>query len=260
MAAKRNFDKNSFLALLTAKSMSTGDIAKKMRCDKVTALKYLRELKAEKRVIETRISSTSNVWELNFENQILIGDCAETLKLAIVEPDLNELNGSEWTQLSKSVQRYNSPITMKRKAHGAAFPFDLAQHFIKIYSKKGDTVFDPFVGVGTALDAANTLERHAYGTEINEEFIKLFNLGIDPKDGILNPEYDRVIISDTVFNLTKYIHHESIDLIVTSPPYANLLNLIRREFADKDFKGNIYKNQSRKLAKPYSEHEEDLGN
>ena len=80
MAAKRNFDKRDFLSLLSREPLSTGEIARKMRCDKVTALKYLRELKAEKRVIETRISSTSNVWQLNFENQILIGDCAETLK------------------------------------------------------------------------------------------------------------------------------------------------------------------------------------
>jgi len=47
MAAKRNFDKNSFLSLLSQESMSTGDIARVMKCDKVTALKYLKELKVE---------------------------------------------------------------------------------------------------------------------------------------------------------------------------------------------------------------------
>ena len=80
MAAQRNFDKRDFLSLLSREALSTGEIARKIKCDKVTALKYLKELKAEKRVIETRISSTSNVWQLNFDNQILIGDCAETLK------------------------------------------------------------------------------------------------------------------------------------------------------------------------------------
>ena len=80
MAAQRNFDKRDFLSLLRRETLSTGEIARKIKCDKVTALKYLKELKAEKRVIETRISSTSNVWQLNFDNQILIGDCAETLK------------------------------------------------------------------------------------------------------------------------------------------------------------------------------------
>ena len=113
MAAKRNFDERDFLALLTTKSMSTGCIAKKMRCDKVTALKYLRELKTEKRVIETRISSTSNVWQLNFENQILIGDCAETLKnietesvdLIVTDPPYSlSFRGLSWDKALPSLE------------------------------------------------------------------------------------------------------------------------------------------------------------
>lgn len=60
--------------------------------------------------------------------------------------------------------------------------------------------------------------------------------------------------------MNKYIPKESIDLILTSPPYSHLLNIIRKKFADKDFKGNKYKNQSRKLAKPYSSSNKDLGN
>jgi predicted methyltransferase len=80
MSAKREFNGEDILVLLSTKSMSTGDIARKIKCSRVTALKYLRELKAEKRVIEARISTNLNVWQLNFENQILIGDCAETLK------------------------------------------------------------------------------------------------------------------------------------------------------------------------------------
>ena len=80
MSAQRNFDTKDILFLLSKEALSTGDVAKQIRCSRITALKYIRELKAEKRVIETRISSTSNVWQLNFDNQILIGDCAETLK------------------------------------------------------------------------------------------------------------------------------------------------------------------------------------
>jgi len=61
-------------------------------------------------------------------------------------------------------------------------------------------------------------------------------------------------------NVCKHLPVDSVDFILTSPPYANLLNKIRENFADKDYNGNPYKNQSRKLAKPYSKHEEDLGN
>jgi len=174
--------------------------------------------------------------------------------------ELNDLNGSEWTIHSKSVQSFNSPITSKRKEHGAAFPISLAKHFIKIYSKPGDTILDPFAGVGTTLDAANILKRHSIGIELNENFIKLFNQGIDPKDGKSHTDYRRIMIQESALNINKHLSFESVDFILTSPPYANLLNKIRENFADKDYNGNPYKNQGRKLAKPYSKHEEDLGN
>ena len=86
MPAKRIFNVNDFLALLHKEStlptgLSTGSIARKIRCNRGTALKYLKELKAEKQITETRISNTLNLWKLTYsENQIMIGDCAETLK------------------------------------------------------------------------------------------------------------------------------------------------------------------------------------
>ncbi len=184
----------------------------------------------------------------------------EFLKKNISESTLNDLNGSEWTKHSKSVLTFNSPITEKRKIHGAAFPIDLAKHFIKIYSKKNDVILDPFAGVGTTLDAANILDRHSVGFELNNKFIELFKKGIDKKDGNLNSNYKRIMINNTSLNIDKFIPDNTIDFILTSPPYANLLNNIRDNFADKDYKGNPYKNQSRKLAKPYSNNDKDFGN
>lgn len=174
--------------------------------------------------------------------------------------ELNDLDGSEWTIHGKSVQNFNGPITEKRKKHGAAFPISLAKHFIKIYSKPEDIVLDPFAGVGTTMDAANILQRHSVGIEINNDFIQLINEGVDAKDGKQNFNYKRIAIQDSALNINKYFFSESIDFVLTSPPYSNLLNNIRERFGDKDYEGNPYKNQSRKLAKPYSQNGEDLGN
>jgi hypothetical protein len=81
ISAKRIFKVDDFLALLHVRSLSTGDIARKLKCNRGTALKYLKELKSKKQVIETRISNTLNSWKLTlFRNPILIGDCAKTLK------------------------------------------------------------------------------------------------------------------------------------------------------------------------------------
>ena len=63
MPAKRIFKFEDFLAMLRI-PLSTGKIARKLRCNRGTALKYLKELKAKKQVLETRISTNLNVWKL----------------------------------------------------------------------------------------------------------------------------------------------------------------------------------------------------
>jgi hypothetical protein len=63
MPAKRMFNVKDFLELLHI-PLSTGEIARKIRCNRGTALNYLKELKAKKQVIETRISTNLNIWKL----------------------------------------------------------------------------------------------------------------------------------------------------------------------------------------------------
>ena len=52
-------------------------------------------------------------------------------------------------------------------AHSAAYPVPLPEFFIKAFSDKGDTIYDPFMGSGTTLIAAEKNGRIAYGTEIS---------------------------------------------------------------------------------------------
>ncbi|MBM3179042.1 MAG: site-specific DNA-methyltransferase [Chloroflexi bacterium] len=61
------------------------------------------------------------------------------------------------------------------KNHSAVFPLDLPEWFIKLFTKSGDTVLDPFAGSGTTLLAALNLGRHFIGIDINIEYIQLSN-------------------------------------------------------------------------------------
>ena len=59
------------------------------------------------------------------------------------------------------------------RRHAAAFPDALPEWFIKLFSKPGDTVLDPFSGSGTTMRVAHGLGRHAMGIELLKEYCEL---------------------------------------------------------------------------------------
>lgn len=61
------------------------------------------------------------------------------------------------------------------KNHSAVFPRDLPQWFIKLFTKPGDIVLDPFIGSGTTALAALQLGRHFVGIDISNEYAELSN-------------------------------------------------------------------------------------
>jgi site-specific DNA-methyltransferase (adenine-specific)/modification methylase len=54
--------------------------------------------------------------------------------------------------------------------HGATFPEQLVELIIENFSKKGDVVYDPFLGTGTTVCVANRLGRAFMGSEISQEY------------------------------------------------------------------------------------------
>lgn len=56
------------------------------------------------------------------------------------------------------------------RIHEAQKPLKLIQFLIKLTTKEGQTVLDPFMGSGTTAVAANKLKRHFIGFEVVPEF------------------------------------------------------------------------------------------
>ena len=164
---------------------------------------------------------------------------------------LNELSGSEWALLSKSVEKYPGGRSQKQRTHGAAFPESLAEAHIKTYTKKGDLVVDPFAGVGTTLDVAARLGRRSIGIELSKNFCNIALADLPEAD-------DHRIICDDARNLEAHVAPESANLILTSPPYATLLKSVKGAFAYKwreHSNLNVISNPP-----PYSKNPKDLGN
>lgn len=59
------------------------------------------------------------------------------------------------------------------KNHSAAFPEELPEWFIKLFTKENDTVLDPFMGSGTALTVANRMMRNSIGIDVVPEYYEM---------------------------------------------------------------------------------------
>jgi len=56
------------------------------------------------------------------------------------------------------------------RSHSAAFPVGLPSWFIKLFTREGDVVLDPFIGSGTTAIAALTLMRRFVGIEKDDGY------------------------------------------------------------------------------------------
>ncbi len=72
-----------------------------------------------------------------------------------------------WFDIKGSRQALTDRTLRQRSA---AFPFEVPYRLIHMYSTKGDTVLDPFVGTGTTLWAAMAAGRNSIGIEMDPHF------------------------------------------------------------------------------------------
>lgn len=68
-----------------------------------------------------------------------------------------------WNDVPGEVQRH----------HPAPFPVEVARRLIGMFSFVGDTVFDPFCGLGTTMLAAMHMHRSSIGFEIEPDYVEL---------------------------------------------------------------------------------------
>lgn len=80
-----------------------------------------------------------------------------------------------WEDVKGASQKMNNKELRKRNG---AYPFELAYRLINMYSVKGDTVLDPFLGTGTTIMAAIASGRNSVGYEIDPKFTEFIIEGI----------------------------------------------------------------------------------
>jgi len=108
------------------------------------------------------------------------------------------------------------------------FAPQVARNIIEMYSEKNELILDPMVGSGTTLIEAKLLHRNAYGVDINPESVKISRKA-------LNFEYSTETKQEVnVGNAKelKFFRDNSIDLILTHPPYLNIIKYSNGEIPE----------------------------
>jgi DNA modification methylase len=138
--------------------------------------------------------------------------------------------------------------------HPATYPISLARKCIELFSHEGELIVDPFLGSGTTLVAARDAKRNAVGFDIHPDYIALTQERLVPKS--LLSDMQQIPVLDDARSIRQYLGENSIACVVTSPPYANLLNRKRK---NKSRRGNERKNRQYEKIEQYSQRPEDLG-
>ena len=62
---------------------------------------------------------------------------------------------------------------IEKTIHPCQFPVELAERLVLAMTDEGDSVFDPYVGVGSAVIAALMHERHGFGCDVDQDYIDI---------------------------------------------------------------------------------------
>ncbi len=168
---------------------------------------------------------------------------------------LNDLTGKEWLLLTKSFWMSEKCADDKAAfGHPAPFLIRDIEKLISMFTKKGMRVLDPFMGSGTTALAAYNLGRFGIGMDLSEEYRRLA-LGRFAEKGMSEADYC-YLVGDSTLELAKA---GSVDYIVTSPPYHNILKNNSKGIRN-DNSGKGYRNGARQGVEYYSDLPNDLGN
>lgn len=123
------------------------------------------------------------------------------------------------------------------------FTEELATYFIKLHTKPGDVVFDPFAGFGTTLIAAEKSQRQGFGIEYIKERVDYIKENIQQPDNILHG--DSTKLSDYDLPL--------IDFSFTSPPYMTINDHDEYPFSGYQVTGGDYLRYLTDIAHVYAQ-------
>lgn len=126
---------------------------------------------------------------------------------------LSQLTKEEWREYTKTVW---SIANVSHELHPATFPVEIPKRLTKLFSFWGETVLDPFGGVGSTAVAALREGRRALCIDQNPSFVEEMRSRIAAEPAL---EASLLDARHGDSRNLDGVEENSVDLIVTSPPY-----------------------------------------
>ena len=125
--------------------------------------------------------------------------------------DKKELQDNKWYMTLWEITNVLPSSTLEKGI--AAFPEEIPYRLIKLFSYKGETVLDPFLGSGTTMKVAKNLDRNCVGFEIIRDLENV----IRKKTGFENLSHgeksDILEVIERKDGKYRYINHETLEKI-----------------------------------------------
>ncbi|WP_408958034.1 DNA methyltransferase [Natrinema sp. 74] len=149
---------------------------------------------------------------------------------------VNDLTGKEWKYATKSVIAEGYPPAVQhdlRSEHGGQKPPRLCAELIGRFSTAGDTVLDPFAGVGGTLLGASFCEhegtgrREAIGFERTQRWIDIYHTVLERENEDRRKRGEPPLAEQDVHHgdcaeLINEVPDDSVDLLLTDVPYWHM--------------------------------------
>jgi DNA modification methylase len=135
---------------------------------------------------------------------------------------MNCLSRQETSALGSTVLNVRKRQVWK-DSHPARFIPELPEKYIKLFSHPGETVLDPFCGSGTTNVVAQELGCNSVGIDINPYSVDLTGQRLSRHVGRWE-ETRHMVVAGDCRAIMKEMPKDAVDLIVTSPPYFDVVD------------------------------------
>ena len=177
--------------------------------------------------------------EIDLREYCLRGSCVKSRKRN--GEDLKENLSDIWKDIHRIKHKKD------RDHHPCQLPTKLMERIIRMYSNKGDVVFDPFGGAGTTAIASKLLDRNFVITELDTQYVEISKRNLEKivqnedgnytykREGISKEKIKGVskkVVEDTYINLCFELQ-KPVSLEELASNFPEIFGLVSQYTGDK---------------------------